>query len=524
MVTKDDVSSPACPRCEASGGCDCYLPTMVPLSDPAAAAVEIPGEVSVEKHLSSLFGRDSIYVLLWALQTGLAAAVTPVATRLLGTQAYGQVIAALAVMQLLFCVAGLGLGSAVDRSYFEENGPERARKLVTFAMVVAVVITVIADATGRFWAPAAGFDSYGGAVRLGVIWAGVSAITACGLGLLKTQDRIVVFAIGSLTQSIIAEFVSISFVVGFGHNSRNFVLGELVAQIMATIYVLYYIRPKPFLRADRDVVMRAVRYGVPLVPAGLATLALYSADRLILQGMLGETEIGRYQIAYNIGSIPVVLLMFLNSVWLPRFFAIGNNLDLGPLLAATRDALYQLLAPVLLGILCGGALVLKVWAPPSYEPGHLQVLMFVIVMTTLPYAASQSGQRALMTTGATKEIAVVTAISAGVNIGINFPLINAFGLIGAAIATLVSYVVLQVLFNLATRRHMRIPRIGVRRAAELVLLSVGGWGIALLPDNSYVLVFRIVATIVAIVWFARTAWRLAKPPAEEPAPPVAATV
>lgn len=497
IAVQSEVPSTACALCGVVGRCDCGL--------------EIGPLVNVETHLSTLFGRDSVYVLLFALQTGLAAVVTPVATRLLGSDAYGEMIAAIAVMQALSVVAGLGLGAAVSRAYFEKRGPTKARRLVTVTISFAVLITAVADVTGRFWATAIGFNGYGGAVRLAVFWAGVSAVTGCALRLLKTQDRIVAFAIGSLIQSALAEVVSIGFVLGIGHTARNYILGELVAQIAATIFVLAYIRPKGFARRHRALISRALRYSLPLVPAGLSTLALYSADRLILQAQIGESEVARYQIAYNIASIPLVLLMVLNSMWMPRFYALADEAEVGVLLGAARDALYRLLVPVILGVMCGGPLVLKVWVPSSYRPERLQVLMFVILLTCLPFAAGQSGLRALMTTGGTTTIAVVTAIAGAVNIGLNFPLIAEFGLIGAAFATFVSYVVLQVLLNLSARRRIRIPRIARRQVIELGVLALAGWAIALVPESTAILVVRSVCTVGAVGWFAVASRKVARP-------------
>jgi hypothetical protein len=50
--------------------------------------------------MRGLFGRDSLYVLIWGLQVGVAALSVPITTRLLGRN-FGVVTTAFAVMQIL---------------------------------------------------------------------------------------------------------------------------------------------------------------------------------------------------------------------------------------------------------------------------------------------------------------------------------------------------------------------------------------------------------------------------------------
>ena len=82
-----------------------------------------PPEDAVVRAMRGLFGRDSLYMASWALQLVGAAALTPAITRLLGTDEFGAVATATAVMQVLFVVSGLGLATSLQRRYAGPNGP-----------------------------------------------------------------------------------------------------------------------------------------------------------------------------------------------------------------------------------------------------------------------------------------------------------------------------------------------------------------------------------------------------------------
>ena len=52
---------------------------------------------------------------------------------------------------------------------------------------------------------------------------------------------------------------------------------------------------------------------------------LEASDRLVLQHYLGSAAVARYAVAYNIGAIPILLLGVLDTVWMPRVFAVATH-------------------------------------------------------------------------------------------------------------------------------------------------------------------------------------------------------
>src|SRR5579884_1486066 len=90
----------------------------------------------VQDHVRTMFGRDTLYMVMWAVQLGAAALFTPISTRLLGASRFGRVAAAAAVMQVVFAVGNLQLQAAVQRRY-EEEGEEPARQLIALALGLA---------------------------------------------------------------------------------------------------------------------------------------------------------------------------------------------------------------------------------------------------------------------------------------------------------------------------------------------------------------------------------------------------
>lgn len=478
-----------------------------------------PQNEAVDRALRGLFGRDTIYLLVWAVQLAVAAAATPIITRFLGAPEFGVVAATNAVMQVLFIVAGLGLRTAIQRRYAGDDGPRAAARLLTLTIVVSTVITAIADTTGPVWSHWLGFAGYGGALRLAVFWAGVSAVTASSLALLRSQDRLLAFGVVSLLQSVLAETASLVLVTVVSRTASTYVLGQLLMQIAAAALALILAPPRLPRRTDRTLVTGALGFALPLVPAVLCTFVLAASDRLIVQSLLGSTEVARYQIAYNVGAMPILLLGVLSNNWMPRFFALGAAGERVGVLAASRDALYRLVVPVVIGLSLGAPLLLRVWAPPQYRPERLLMVTAVVVVSAIAYAMSLTHTRTLLAEGRTGAIALSNGVAAATNVALNLLLVPRYGLVGAAAATLLAYLVLQGMMAVPARAAITLPRSPARLTAALWAAAGGGLLAGALPAEGSWFAVRIALAVGCAAWFARTLLRLARP-RRGPAAPV----
>jgi O-antigen/teichoic acid export membrane protein len=454
----------------------------------------------VSNALRGLFGRDSLYMILWCVQLVAAAFVTPIMTRVLDAPNFGKVAAANAVMQILFVLAGLGLYQAIQRQFAADCGARDAAKLVSLSILGSVVLTASADLTGPLWAHQVGFASYTGLVRMAVLWAGLSAVTNSALALLRSQDRLLAFSTVSLLQSVVAEVTSLLFVAFLEATATMFILGQVMVQGVAAIVALIITRPRMLRREDSAVVKRALAFGLPLIPAALSTFVLNSSDRLIVQSQLGSGEVGRYQVAYNVGALPMLLLGVLNSSWMPRIFSFKVVDERAAVISASRDLLYKLLMPVLIGLAVGAPLILHIWAPSAYQPDSLLMVTSLVLVTAVPYTAALSSTRSLLAEGRTVFIAAAQATAAGVNVLLNFMLIPHFHLEGSAAATFLAFALLHVLLWARARTLSRVEPPTYR--LRLALLATVGLsvGVATVSADDF-MIYRLVVVVLSAAWF-----------------------
>ena len=455
---------------------------------------------AVTDALRGMFSRDFVYLVISALPVILAAGVTPILTRRLGAAEYGQFALALAVMQILGPVLSFGLPFATQKVFAGEDGHRRARGVLAVSAVLTVSAGLVAVLAAPEWGPAVGLYRVVDA-RLTALWAASFALAWTSVAMLRSRDSMGMAIVVVALESLGAQAAGLALTYWWAPTVTSYLCGVIIGQGAGALVGLLALRPDWFALAAIRRYGRAVLFGLPMVPQQLSAFILYAGDRIVVRHDLGSAATGRYSVAYNVGSLGVILLVFANQAWMPRVYAVTDRAARARLLASSRDMLNLLLVPVVCGLAAGAPVVLRIWAPRSFDPGGLTLIVAIVAVCTFPYGQSLSNVRALMSEGRTGRAAVTTLVAAAVNIALNIVMVPFLGITGSAIATVFSLVLLARLTRPPAESGLQIP--GVSRPIGAII----GGGVAVtlalaaLPSSPGWLAVRLAACAVAAVAF-----------------------
>jgi O-antigen/teichoic acid export membrane protein len=235
---------------------------------------------------------------------------------------------------------------------------------------------------------------------------------------------------------------------------------------------------------------RNIGYGVPVALALVASLALATADRFLIATFLDHASVGAYHAGYSVGNrLLDILFVWLSLAGGPALVA---ALERGGPEALTRAAREQgelliwlalpattglaLVSGPLIGILVGEDLRAQAAA---VTPWIAVAAFFAGLHTHYFGQAFTLGRRTGLLVG-------VVAAPALLSIALNILLVPRFGLIGAAWATTISYVLGALLSAVLGRKVLILPvpwtalaraglASGIMAAAVVALPSPGGW-------------------------------------------------
>jgi len=443
---------------------------------------------SGDRHGKHLLGKGSVYTLGTVLQLSGSALSIPIITRLLDPAQYGTVVLALTIQLFVTTISALGVPAALTRAYFEKGGDSLARALVFSTGLLGLGGTVLALLTALVWAPllVAGEP---GAIMIGIAIALPGAVITASLALLRVQERPVTFIAISLTSNVGAQLLGIvgllldrspvAYLIGYG---SGMALAALLGAVLTRA-----IRARP---ASRRRIRDAIAYGAPTVPHSLSVFVLALGDRIAIQILVGLEAVGKYQLAYAIGSLGMNFLSSLQNAWVPLTFGAAEHVRWRSL--AETAALVTRLAALACGVIALLARpLLLVVAPSNYDPTFLAEITAVLALSTLPWAAYLPRTQVLFWTKHTRPLALITPVAAIVNLALVVALLAPFGLIGAAAATVLAIGFEAALVEVVASRIEPVPW---RWRSDLAHYALGGALVAValaLPATSTGDVFRI---------------------------------
>jgi O-antigen/teichoic acid export membrane protein len=431
--------------------------------------------------LDEIIGHSSIVLLGRVTELGIKFTATVLLARYLGQTGFGSISLALSVMMVGSTLSMAGLNSGVARFLPRyETLTQKGQVVSTATKIVILLSGLVAGAiyTGSY--------VYNFGLRsedLEVIRVLAAAIPLFALVKLlwgvfqgeKLSDNYII------TKSILfpifrLSFLAIAAIVGMG------VLGLAYAQVLAYASVII-IGVYLLIRDAKTILLNSITFefskarellafSSPLVLAGAMNM-IYSQTDTILLGVLSTTsEVGTYNVVYPLAMLMFVVQSSLGFIFLP-LLSEKHVSGIGKEVKESYRQIVQFTAvltfPVYLLLIYQPDLVLSTIFGKQYASGAAALT----VLTVGFYGRAILGPNnpALRAIGRTKWIMYLDSIAALLNVLLNVALISKFGLLGAAIATAISYLVLGTLYSTILYRITGIHQVS-RQTVSIVGFSV----------------------------------------------------
>ncbi len=243
----------------------------------------------------------------------------------------------------------------------------------------------------------------------------------------------------SLVVTVVSLVLSIALILRLPMESRYFgrVVGNAATYgllgIPAAIWVLA--RGKTLFR--QDYWKFCIVLAIPAIFHNLSDLILGQSDQVMLQQMIGEAEVGQYSIAWNLANVMFVIFGALNKTWCPFFFDEVKQGKRDAMMKKTVNFL-ELYTVLSVGFILLVPEVFHLYTLGKNTQDNTMLLPIFVssyylnFLCTFPVNYEYYHRK-------TKVVAAVTIGSSLLNLVLNYVLIGAMGIIGAALATALSH-------------------------------------------------------------------------------------
>ncbi|NOX59831.1 MAG: oligosaccharide flippase family protein [Planctomycetes bacterium] len=308
-------------------------------------------------------------------------------------------------------------------------------------------------------------------------------LSRMALAMLRAQERSAWFTVLQVATLLARIGAIVYFVVYRSMGVEGVFLGQIIAMGASTLLVLFAVRRSiAFNFVARDAVAM-LRFGAPLVMAGLFTVVLEFVDQLFLEAYGNLSDVGIYTLAYQIGRIlSFGLHTPVRLTWTPLFFAVKDDDNLKPFCAKALTYVYAVGGMLFLAVALLSKELLVLMSEAEYQAAY--PLIPIVAFSYLLWSGQPIIEAGVLIRGRTGWSAWYMLFGAIVNVALVWVLIPAYGVYGAAAATLGSFGATHILSMIINWRLFPIAYEWSRLALVfLVQAAVFGTGIYAASPN-----------------------------------------
>lgn len=268
------------------------------------------------------------------------------------------------------------------------------------------------------------------------------------------------FGIMGGVKSLLSLSISILFIKA-GWGEIGLLLGIAVGNAAANVLFLKEWKPALYGRYDRALAMQLLRYGLPLIISGSMTYIMQSIDRVMIGWLKGDMDAGIYAVGYDFAFQTVgMLMMVVNLSALPHVIRKLEQEGAGEAREQMNNNLRLLLlvsVPVVIGISTISFNLSHVIFGAQYAAALHTILPFIAMMMFIQGIKLYYTDLSYQLGGTTYWQVVPVAVGIASNLVLHSIFIPMYGLMGAAVSSLVSCA-LSLASNLFfTQRVFRLP-------------------------------------------------------------------
>lgn len=403
----------------------------------------------------SLHGVNSVAffnILGPIILNGINFFTTPVFTRMLGTENYGVVSLYSTWVQVFTIIIGLQTAGTIATSVVYIKKEEQDKYESSILTLSAISLVLISVLTIVFIEPLSEFFELSHKVIILMIAQSFGAYLinfAISVYTIKKEAyKTFIISVVTTISSIVVSLALIYFVFPQEENYLGRIIGIAIPNIVigAVVLVIFLSKGKTFISFKYW--KFCLPLCIPLIFHGLSHIILSQVDKVMLQKYFDISTAGIYSLVFTVAHLLNIIWNALNNTWIPFYFDDIKNNKVDDIKRKTKNYMF-LYTGLTIGFILIAPEVIKFCASSDYWSGiNLLPIMALSMFMIFLYGFPVNFQ---FYYNNTKMIAVGTMMAAVINFILNAVLIPKYGMMGAAVATLMSYISLFIFHEIIAR-------------------------------------------------------------------------
>jgi O-antigen/teichoic acid export membrane protein len=426
----------------------------------------------------------------------------PIITKTLGAYDYGIWAQLSVTVSLLTALASLALSTAFVRFFSSKTDKKEISRgffsifffIALLSLVIIGILFVLSEPISLFL-----FNTsiYTTLFQITLFLILLNALFTIALFYFRIYRQMLIYTFLGVFASVGGMLLTIFLLIFLDYGLYGIVFSALFSYFLPLVIALVIIiKQVGFSRPSFSEMSKYLRFSLPLAPNSLIFWITDSSDRYIVGFILGTVNVGIYSAAYSIGYIVSLFVFPLQMILFPQLTTLYDNGEIDKVKTYISYSLKFFLlicVPSVVGLTVLARQLFVLLTTSEFTNGF--TVIPVIALSALFYGLVQIIINITLVYKKTKFNFWIQVIAALSNIVLNFILIPLFGIIGAAFATLFSFVIMFILAYIVTIKYLRF-KTDIVFIFKIILSSLIMASIVFLLEKQISFIFQILAGII----------------------------
>ncbi len=434
-----------------------------------------PEDVPVHRGFVALTRHSIVFALGAIAGKAVGLVMLPVLTRILGPAQYGSLDVLMSLGSAATATLLLGLDVGALRLYFDQPDDRSRRTLFATWLTIGLGVSGVAAILILWQAPSiSGLLFHDSAFHLGVAAVAVvvvaQTVQVVVLTALRAEGRPWVYALVSGGVLALYGVLAVLLLVWWRADAIAVMWAWAIALVVSSAAGMTVLGGNVRSQPSRDVALRLFRLGLPLAPGVTATLVADFANRAILLGARGPSEVGFYTVAVRFASVAALALTGFQLAWQPHAFALGTSAAALSRIGNDGRRIVSMVAILVTAVAALGPELIQTVAGRPYDSA-VPALGFSLI-ATLGTALFLVESLPSIIARETRDVGLAMGMGVGLALALNLALVTSAGSTGTAAAVATGQLTSAGIVAILGRRRLRI-QFGSLRLVSIVVATIG---------------------------------------------------
>ncbi len=389
---------------------------------------------------SSIFKSSLIFIISSVLNSAVPFILLPIIIKNLSANSIGVISIFQIIVGILTPIIGLSTNGALSVKYFKYDKEKLNSFIKSSLILISISFLIVVVFFYLFYERL--YSSIKFPIQfiyLPILFVYCQAINNILFSLLQNRDEPVKFGLINLLYTSLNLGLSLFFILSMHLDWKGRIFGQSFSILLLALFTIYYLKKNNYLDIKSKInLIDVLSFGLPLIPNYLISSFSSYWGHLTINRVLDTSELGVYSVYYQYSSVLLIVTNSINLAYSPWLMKKLNEKVIDKIKIVKSTYLYFSILLILYIVFCALFFVFERMLLGNLYLSNYTAILFFLSLSFIFNGMHMIVVNYIFYVEKVYYVTIISIFNFLIVIGLNYALIDDYGIMGAAVAQLMT--------------------------------------------------------------------------------------